>query len=376
MKGKILLTTILLTGMMLMISGCSGGADKENSSQDASSSKEEITEQEMSITEFEELLSEQPLAVISTKYIVQDEQYKSIYPDMLQAIVQNNTTEDIKNAVVAFVAWDSNSLPVKIKGQFDFGETTYLKQVNYSDINLIGGDTYGQENGYSLDENCQIATFKAIAVSFETFDGDTWENPYYDEFQTLYEGKKYSDDMRINVKIEKNDTFNIIEKTEEIGELEESVDSKSNEVMTADELEANLAKQPITVINTKYVVQSDRYKSLYPDVLQVIIQNNTTEDIKNAVVAFVAWDKNNLPVKIEGKYDFRGGSYVKEVSYLDINLVGGDTFGENSGFELAENNGIVTFKAMVISYETFEGETWESPYYDDFCALYEGKKLN
>ena len=174
MKGKILLTTILLTGMMLMISGCSGGADKENSSQDASSSKEEITEQEMSITEFEELLSEQPLAVISTKYIVQDEQYKSIYPDMLQAIVQNNTTEDIKNAVVAFVAWDSNSLPVKIKGQFDFGETTYLKQVNYSDINLIGGDTYGQENGYSLDENCQIATFKAIAVSFETFDGDTW----------------------------------------------------------------------------------------------------------------------------------------------------------------------------------------------------------
>ena len=131
-----------------------------------------------------------------------------------------------------------------------------------------------------------------------------------------------------------------------------------------------------TIIKTEYVVQDEKYKSLYPDMLQVVLQNNTTEDIKNAVVAFVAWDKNNLHVKIEGQLDFDGGSYVKKVNYSDINLAGGDTFGENNGFSLGKNCEIETFKAVVVSYETFAGEIWENPFYDDFCTLYEGQKLN
>ncbi len=54
-----------------------------------------------------------------------------------------------------------------------------------------------------------------------------------------------------------------------------------------------------------------------------------------AVVAYVAWDENNLPVKIEGDMDFNGGSYVKEVNFDGINLVPGGTFGENSGYSIS-----------------------------------------
>ena len=89
----------------------------------------------------------------------------------------------------------------------------------------------------------------------------------------------------------------------------------------------------------------------------------------------MAWDENNLPVKIEGQFDFDGGSYIKEVDYDGINLVAGATYDEKSGYALGEDCKIATFKAIVVSYETFSGESWKNPYYDDFCALYAGKKL-
>lgn len=123
------------------------------------------------------------------------------------------------------------------------------------------------------------------------------------------------------------------------------------------------------------MVQDEQHKSLYPDMLQAVVYNNTELDIKDAVVAFVAWDNNNLPIKIKGSIDFSDGSYIKPVGYTDINLVGGESFGKDSGYEIDENSNIQTFKAIVVSYETFDGETWENPYFDDFCELYEGKKL-
>lgn len=372
-------TLLLSLVLMLSLVACGGETPPSNSGDTLTSSQneestgndntKENSKQSMSISEFENLLAEQPLYVSKTKYVVQDDEYKSLYPDMLQAILSNSTTEDIKDAVVAFVAWDNNNLPVKIKGQFDFGDGTYIKQVNYADINLIGGDTFGENSGFSLDENNNISTFKAIAVSFVTFNGETWENPYYDDFCAMYEGEKYSDSMTVEVKIV-DSTFSVNENV-----ANSSSDKSTTSSMTASELESNLSTQPITIVSTDYIVQDEQYKSLYPDMLQAVLQNNTADDIKNAVVAFVAWDKNNLPVKIVGQFDFSDGTYVKKVNYADINLAAGDTFGESSGFSLDENCEIETFKAIVVSYETFDGDTWENPYYEDFCSLYEGKKL-
>ena len=145
--------------------------------------------------------------------------------------------------------------------------------------------------------------------------------------------------------------------------------------MTEDKLLSQIDAQELKVIKTKYIVQDEKYKSLYPDMLQAVIQNDTSYDIKNAIVAFVAWDSNNLPVKIKGSIDFSDGSYIKKINYGDINLVPGKKFGESSGFEIDENCNIKTFKAIVVSYETFDGTTWENPLYEDWCEFYEGVKL-
>lgn len=157
---------------------------------------------------------------------------------------------------------------------------------------------------------------------------------------------------------------------------ETSEPTKEEEIQDLDSLLQDTSKVDITVLETIYTVQDEEYKSLYPDLLQAIIQNNTDRDIKDAVIAFVAWDVNNLPVKLRGTIDFGDGSYIKEVSYNGINLIGGATYGENSGFEIDESINVDEFKAIVISYEDFDGETWDNPYYKNFKEKYEGKKYS
>lgn len=322
---------------------------------------------EMGIEEFNALLADLPLTVASTKYVVQDDNYKALYPDMLQAVIQNNTTADIKNAVVAFAAWDSNFLPVKLKGNMDFTDGSYIKKVSFSDINLVGGATYGENGGFSVDENCNISSFVAVPVSFETFDGDTWENPYYTDWEKLYEGVKYSDALTIEV-MPKDVGFEVTS--------DSSSDSSSKSTVSEDDLENQLSAQPVTITSTKYVVQDENYKALYPDVLQVTLENGSDADIKTAVIAFAAWDQNGLPIKLKGSMDFNDGAYVKKVNYADINLIAGGSFGEGYGFEIEDALGVDSFQAIVVSYETFEGDTWQNPCYDDWCTLYEGQKMN
>ena len=48
----------------------------------------------------DELLAKQPLYVSKTRYIVQDKYYKSLYPDLLCAIITNKSKDDIKNALL------------------------------------------------------------------------------------------------------------------------------------------------------------------------------------------------------------------------------------------------------------------------------------
>lgn len=145
--------------------------------------------------------------------------------------------------------------------------------------------------------------------------------------------------------------------------------------LTADELEAKLAEQPVVVKGTSVLVQSDEYKSLYPDLLSAVIQNNSGIEIKSVTVGFVAWDENNLPVKIAGKYDYGDGMYFQQVAMDDVNLIDGATYGEKSGMGLDDNHTIKTAKAIIISYTDFDGNTWENPLLEDFKAIYENQKL-
>jgi hypothetical protein len=385
---KSLLITLMICFVLFAITGCSSDAEVQTSglssiSNETSSetgmetqSAEVVPEtvpiddegQEMNATEFEALLTQLPISVVSTIYVVQDDEYKSLYPDLLQTVIINNTDYDIKDAILAIVAWDENNLPVKIKGNIDFSEGSYIKEVNYSDINLIGGSTFGEGYGFGIEETMKISSFRAIPVSFITFDGSSWTNPYYDAWKMLYEGNKFMETMSVKVVVD--ETQNVML------EAQNNSQNSSKTQISEPELLSQIEGQALKVIETKYTIQDNEYKSLYPDLLQAVIKNDTEHDIKNAIVAFVAWDENKLPVKIKGNIDFSDGTYVKLVNYNDINLIPGKTFGQNSGFELDEHHKVKTFKAIVVSFESFNGTTWENPLFNEWKMLYEGQKIN
>lgn len=170
----------------------------------------------VSIDELEELLAKQPVYISSTEYVVQDSTYKMLYPDLLQAVITNNSEDDIKDAVVVFVAWDENDLPVKIKGQYDFSDGDYLIKCNYSGINLVPGKSYGEDSGMALDDSMKISKFKAIVYSYETFEGTTWTNPYYHAWSAMYGGgKKLKDDLTADAYLTNEDYEELIAKMNE-----------------------------------------------------------------------------------------------------------------------------------------------------------------
>ena len=182
------------------------------------------------IDELDELIAKQPVYVSSTEYVVQDSNYKTLYPDLLQAVITNNSEDDIKDAVVVFVAWDENDLPVKIKGQFDFSDGDYLIKCNYSGINLVPGKSYGEDSEMPLDDSMNISKFKAIVYSYETFEGTTWTNPYYHAWSAMYGGgKKLKDDLTADAYLTNEDYEDLIAKLNETEVLDPESESTDQE---------------------------------------------------------------------------------------------------------------------------------------------------
>lgn len=153
-------------------------------------------------------------------------------------------------------------------------------------------------------------------------------------------------------------------------------DSRSAAGNEAEQANEQDAEGELRVSEARLVVRSEEYKALYPDVLQAILVNDTEYNIKDVVVAYMAWDENNLPVLLKGQFDFNAASYVRRASYSGVNMVPGSTYGENTGMAIDESvKGIVTVKAIVASYETFDGATWTNPEYDQYIEQYAGKIL-
>lgn len=168
----------------------------------------------------------------------------------------------------------------------------------------------------------------------------------------------------------------IFSNTESNSVKTEEVKDEVKKSLSVEELNNQLNSQPMIVTRTEYVVQDAEYKALYPDALNVIFQNNSGTDSKNVIIGFVAWDSNNFPVKIVGTYDYNGGDYYIAVEYSDVNMINGASYGEGTGFMLADKkNNISKFKAIVVSYTDFDGNTWNNPLLDDFKDLYVDKKL-
>lgn len=156
---------------------------------------------------------------------------------------------------------------------------------------------------------------------------------------------------------------------------EDSADDSAEDNKEADDghnLDGLLMAQNIVVVETRYEVSDEDDKLFSPDIVGSVIENNSGSDIKSVVVAYVAWDESNNPVK------FDNGEYVKEVSFGNINFPANGAYGvfnDANEFVTPENNTISQMKSVAVSYVTTTNESWDNPYYAEFKEAYAGKGL-
>jgi tetratricopeptide (TPR) repeat protein len=137
----------------------------------------------------EEMKANQEVSVDKVSIVIQSTQYKALYPDMIQAIIRNNSDKTIKNFKIGFLAFDSNGYPLKIKAQFDFSGGSFEFLGNADNVNIVPKSTFGKNVGWTLDENHGIKTVIACVQEVDYYDNSRWENPYYDYWLREYKEK-------------------------------------------------------------------------------------------------------------------------------------------------------------------------------------------
>lgn len=192
---------------LLVLAGCANSqpdaqSNLENKKEDKTNQARETEEQtipkeriageqeEKSIEELQEEALAFPLEIVGHKIITQDPEFKGLYPDLFSVTVLNNTEVDIRDYVVAVMAWDSNDLPIKLEAQFSLRDGEYIVPVNSQDVNLIPGGTHGEESGLPLDESMKdLTVLKAVILNYTDFDGVTIYNEAAEAFLEAIEGK-------------------------------------------------------------------------------------------------------------------------------------------------------------------------------------------
>lgn len=152
----------------------------------------------MSEEEIVRAIEDAEVATSDARLVIQDDEYKAIYPDLLTATVTNNSADTIKNYEIVFLAYDENGYPIKIKGQMDFTEGSYEYTAVASDANIPVGSTHGEDTGLSLDETTggRIGYVMACVQKAELYNGDIWENPYYQQWLDAFMDKPLPDFLK------------------------------------------------------------------------------------------------------------------------------------------------------------------------------------
>ena len=240
----------------------------EKVNEQKSKASETKKEENSAASKLEEALKKQDVYAFDAKYVVQHDDLKALYPDMLQALVKNNTNKDIRDIQYGFVAWDKNGLPIKIKGSIDFGKS-YLRGVNGDAVNIPAKGEFGKAHGFEIEANLGIDTFKPVVVSYTDFEGKKWDNPSLDEFMKVYEGKRLKDikDGKKYVfyrngktkQPEKSETATLPEDLDQkkLDEISKNIEEKSK--ISKEELEAYLAYLRLM----GFIAYLDAYEALY-----------------------------------------------------------------------------------------------------------------
>ena len=161
------------------------------------------------------------------------------------------------------------------------------------------------------------------------------------------------------------------ENTNKDTQKETNQEPAEEKLMTAAELDAKLAEFPISIVGTNYLVRGEGKT----DMLQVFLQNDTGDDVKDVTVSMVAWDENGLPIKIKGGHDVDDGVFAPQYEMSGVNLTPNATFGKEGGYTIAPGCPVDTFKYVVVSYKDFNNTVHDNPYLDDFYKIYLEKRL-
>lgn len=178
-----------------------------------------------------------------------------------------------------------------------------------------------------------------------------------------------NDYVTANQKIK--DLQDVISNDNEITEKSNQIKDKAKE----QEIEKYKNEQEVTVESAKILVQDDRYKSLYPDMIEVVIKNNSNKTIKDYNVAVLAYDNNNYPLKIKPQFNYNGGGFEFTGQADNVNVVSGATGGKNYGWKLDSAHGISKVIAIVKDVTYYDGTTWDNPYYTYWIEQYKEKPL-
>lgn len=178
-----------------------------------------------------------------------------------------------------------------------------------------------------------------------------------------------NDYVTANQKIK--DLQDVISNDTEITEKSNQIKDKAKE----QEIEKYKNEQEVTVESAKILVQDDRYKSLYPDMIEVVIKNNSNKTIKDYNVAVLAYDNNNYPLKIKPQFNYNGGGFEFTGRADNVNVVAGATGGKNYGWKLDSAHGISKVIAIVKDVTYYDGTTWDNPYYTYWIEQYKEKPL-
>ena len=321
--------------------------------------------EKITLNDFDELLKNQPLAIVESELFVQlgNRADKRLYPDMLTVTFQNRTNKVINLVEVAFVAWDKNGNPVAIQQPND--EKKYdIKAIRYTNLNLESGRYYGKGMGIELAQNHNIASFKAIVVKFKCQDGTVWENPYFDVFKNNFVSKQFYKSMMLSCE-EKEEKLRTLSKLH----LEKTVLDEAT-------LKEKMAELSVEIVSSEYVVRGDD-KDTAPDVLKTVFKNKGEKELSSVKIGLFGFDENGKAVKIREAGDNASpGNYLTLIEYSTNGFVKDTTFGENDLFEVNENCGIKYVVAFVKSYTNIDGTTVENPYFYDICLIYEGKGIS
>ena len=151
---------------------------------------------EESFAEFSKRFDAQDALALNTVVSKEDEEGSVL----LLTDIKNNLKEEIKSITVGFAAWDADGNPIKIKIKDGNSEENYLKVIGYGDVTVGAEQLWVAKTetdifGCSV-ANENIATVKAIVVSYTKNDGTVVNNILYSEWVEYFVGNKLEEYMK------------------------------------------------------------------------------------------------------------------------------------------------------------------------------------